>query len=527
MGREISFLWRCVAVALLYAITYLGIRHLSLEAHSAFNWIPVMGLRFSCLLLVPRKYWPALFIADFVLLAYANYLCLDQFGWLCVVVDSIPPLLLMAPVFLMLERRLPSLERPVASHMGMMLVSTLLITLILVARGLAFYYLEKTLPAGETWDPVGFGCNVFLGTYLGILALTPMALWVVRGARRMIEQHATIHRILTQARSRSALEITGFLALVGIMAAFGQHTTPREHQLVLLGLFVALLVASWRHGWQGTAIIGAAVNIAIAGTMPATGDYATLYAQAVMAIALTGLLMFGATSTVARKAASALEKSLREARQQLFHAERDKIKGAYLLDEIVKHTRKLYDVQGRLPAKDFTQQHEQFDELERQFERIAVGVFPRMWLYFGGSNGPIVQALRDLEVHCVVHERLHDPRLVHLPHEIQIALYRLACEATVHLVQHAPRDRFSLAMAMRKQHENDEWQVEAIVESYGEAREFTPNQLKHLMTSLGAFGLSEQSMRNRAQLYAGEVKITHATKDGTRIVIRLADKVPA
>jgi glucose-6-phosphate-specific signal transduction histidine kinase len=527
MGRETSFLWRCVAVALLYAITYLGIRHLSLEAHSAFNWVPVMGLRFSCLLLVPRKYWPALFIGDFVPLAYANYLCLDQFGWPLVIFDSIPPLVLMAPVFLILEKRLPSLERPVASNMGAMLASMLLITVIIVVRDVIGYYLDKSVPPGETWNPVGFGCNMFLGTYLGILALTPLALWIVRGARRMTAQHATIHRILTQARSRSALEITGFLALVGIMAAFGQHTTPREHQLVLLGLFIALLVASWRHGWQGTAIIGAAVNIAIAGTMPATGDYATLYAQAVMAIALTGLLMFGATSTVARKATSALKKSLREARQQLFQAERDKIKGAYLLDEIVKHTRKLYDVQGRLLARDFTQQHEQFGELERQFERIAVGVFPRMWLYFGGSNGPIVQALRDLGVHCVVHERLHDPRLVHLPHEIQIALYRLACEATVHLAEHAPRDRFSLAMSMRKQGEDDEWQVEAIVESYGQAMTFTTNQLKHLMTSLGAFGLSEQSMCNRAQLYAGDVTITHATKDGTSIMIRLADKVPA
>jgi hypothetical protein len=246
-----------------------------------------------------------------------------------------------------------------------------------------------------------------------------------------------------------------------------------------------------------------------------------------MAIALTGLLMFGATSTVARKATSALEKSLREARQQLFQAERDKIKGAYLLDEIVQHTRKLYGAREHLPAKGINQKYEQFGQLEKQFERIAAGVFPRTWLYFGGSNGPIAQALRDLEVQCDVSEHLHNPRLLHLPHEIQIALYRLACEATVYLAQHAPRNRFSLAMSMRKHGEDDEWQAEAIVESYGQARTFTPDQLTRLAISLGTAGLSEQSMRNRAQLYAGDVHVTNATKDGTRIVIRLADKVPA
>lgn len=44
---------------------------------------------------------------------------------------------------------------------------------------------------------------------------------------------------------------------------------------------------------------------------------------------------------------------------------------------------------------------------------------------------------------------------------------------------------------------------------------------------IGTVGLSEQSMRSRAQLYAGDMHVINATKDGTRIVIRLADKVPA
>ncbi|WP_333680653.1 hypothetical protein [Dyella sp.] len=81
-------------VALGYALAYLMI----VESLSNAPWPFVAGLRIAWLLLVPYRYWIALAVGEAVPLVYRNLGFADGYGSTWVLLASVPPLIIKAPV---------------------------------------------------------------------------------------------------------------------------------------------------------------------------------------------------------------------------------------------------------------------------------------------------------------------------------------------------------------------------------------------------------------------------------------------
>jgi hypothetical protein len=92
---------RQIAVALGYALVYTVLR-----PYSGGVWTVTAGLRLSCLLLFPPRYWPALIVGECAAIVPFYYPMAERFGTLWVVVSSIPPMLVAAPVVWWCTRKL-------------------------------------------------------------------------------------------------------------------------------------------------------------------------------------------------------------------------------------------------------------------------------------------------------------------------------------------------------------------------------------------------------------------------------------
>jgi two-component system, NarL family, sensor histidine kinase FusK len=84
--------------------------------------------------------------------------------------------------------------------------------------------------------------------------------------------------------------LLAFLLWIGITAA--PHAQVR--QVVQIAMFLPVVWLALRHGWQGTAVGGAAASCAVMVLMPEHYDPDTLRAEAVVALAISTMLLMGA-----------------------------------------------------------------------------------------------------------------------------------------------------------------------------------------------------------------------------------------
>ena len=87
MGQRIAFVGRQIAVAAAYGIAYALLRKIGFA-----HFVPLAGFKLSVLLLTPRRYWPALFVAETGMLAYGLFDCIDQFGLAFYLFSIVPPI---------------------------------------------------------------------------------------------------------------------------------------------------------------------------------------------------------------------------------------------------------------------------------------------------------------------------------------------------------------------------------------------------------------------------------------------------
>jgi len=530
MGGWRSYLAWSVGIAVLYGAAYAGIREISIASVSLSNWIPLAGLRLSCLLLVRPRFWPALIVGELVPLSYQNHQSLDQFGLTWVLANSVPPMSILAPGAWLVRSRLPGLANPVARNMGYLLGFAFVASIAKALQGLISYSLLKQLAPGEQPLPYDeLGCQYFLGAYLGALSITPLILLIARAVRRAQAEHRLSFLELGRfARSSNVFGMVCLLVVVAAMILLGRDAGANRHQLALIGIMAALLTAASLYGWQGTAIIGAASNVAIVMMMPASNDLTTLYAQAFMAVGMTGLLMLGARTTLSEHLAARMQAAMDQARHELLMMEQSRFATATGLKEALSGTRKeatkmMHLVRDHLPAKAIAQHYGQFDDLHRQHQRITAGMSPNEWLEFGGQDGAIAEALALLGVQCEIRHTKSRQRLNLVSSETHIALYRLACEAVVHLMDQAPSDLVRLGMDVSRLGEG--LVVEAVVESLGADIVLPLDARQRLIMYLGAAGLSEQAMRNRAHLYDGDLVVSVTSPAAGRVHVRLVEKV--
>lgn len=532
MESRLSFLRRCLGAALVYGVVYATLRELSLAAVTDVNWIPVAGLRFACLLLVPTRYWPALVMGEAVALGYENYQCLSLFGLPWTVVASVPRMLYIAPLVYAMRKQLPNREKGLSDNIVALLLCIFLASVASALHGVLNYSLLKQLAPGEQPVPLWMrGSQVIISNYLSMLTMTPVALWIAGWSRaatfRQLKSGLFL-RAFSDAQWRGACTL---LAVIAVLVVVGDHVSESMHELVLCGMLAALTTAAWRYGWQCAALVGAAANMGVIMLATKHDDLGTVQMQCIIAIIMSGLLLLGVRTTSERLSAQRERMSRRLARRELFTIERNRLAYACVLDNVFSNTRKqtmrmMHTARTALPSGSMARHYQQFDFLHQEHQRLTAGMSPRAWWQFGGPDGAIAQALEEIGISCEIGGS-QGAEVFRLPTELSIAIYRLSCEAALYLVKQSPSDHVYLSLdVLRGAHG---WvRVSVTLESIGRPLAKTGDTyerlaLEQLQLSLGASGLNEQALRNRAQLYGGDVQIMQTASKRLRIVLSVAD----
>lgn len=285
---------RYVAVAGAYAACYELTRNFSFS-----HWMLPAGLRLACLLLVPRRFWPALAVGEFLPIAEMAALHASAFGVLWAVLNSVPPILVCMPAVMWVQRRASLLRPDGKINMGMILVATLLCSVaVSVENTIAFVNLKM----GDGSAPPAMDTQLFLswllGCYLGALALTPTILAM---RERLAAQGHTVdwRAVLHSPLARESLVLAPVLAALMFLSSQVDGTPL---QVIRMSMALPVVAMTFRHGWHGTAVSGLLASIALASTSFQMEDPSMIRAQVVLAFVLSTSLLFGVR--VARRLAA-------------------------------------------------------------------------------------------------------------------------------------------------------------------------------------------------------------------------------
>lgn len=277
---------RYAAVAGAYAACYELTRNLSFS-----HWMLPAGLRLACLLLVPRRFWPALAVGETLPIAEMAVLHGDAFGWLWAAVVSLPPILMCMPAVAWLQRHMRFFHEDGAPHVGMILMATLACAAVnaaVDASALAVVHMADGSPP----PPVTLRLLLawLLGAYLGALTLTPMILAIRERVKSLPRGGVTLAALRSSELARDAvLFVVPCLALL-LLGSGGEGGSIGWARL---GMVVPVVLLTLRHGWHGAAVGGMLASVAQAATSFELQDPAMIRAQAVLALAISSCLIFG------------------------------------------------------------------------------------------------------------------------------------------------------------------------------------------------------------------------------------------
>lgn len=504
-----------VLVAVLYGIVYTV---LSSVYYS--DWYILGALRVGSLLLLPYRYWPALIVGESVPLIYTNYQCLPDFGLAWVLFTSIPPCLFIMPVIHALREKLPGQGRPISAHMGRFIYGTLVISLIIAARGVAQYYIGPLTPSTHALPFLQLVERYFLGAISPILAYVPFVFLIYE---------TKPWRIFSKSGAISGnpwIETSVALLSIVLMTFVGMHTDPSTTRFVQLSLFVPVAVFALIYGWQGAALMGAIASTGIMLLMPAWNDIGTLEAQTLMTFVLLTLLMLGARTSLMRQALENNWKSLSLARQEIYQHELKMRHKAQELEQVSANMQQIHSglmqrMRFFLAGNDEQGYRHQLQDLRQRLKRMADSLSPREWQRMGNPNafgsGPLATVLGNFGVNYTADIR---GQMSLVPQDMSVAVYRLACEAVVFTLIQAPTD--SIKIETSTSHGAD-GRIEVTLRIISAGISTKPVRQDLLKSALSAAGMTEEDMRSRASLYSGDMVVEETLPCGMSITVRLRD----
>jgi glucose-6-phosphate-specific signal transduction histidine kinase len=279
---------RHIAVAVLFGLAVTLLRQFSIS-----HWMVLSGLYLSALLLMHYRYWPALVLGGAVSVAHLSYVCADQLGLSWALFNLIPTVLLITPIAYWARERGHLFAPSRNVNMGTLLLCTLLVACVMTLRNLAALTLTRLPPGYPPIDYQQLAARWMLGNYLGMLTITPLALFVYQEITHSI--WGDLKRRLAESRLllESAcilLPALGFLVWIGLNASPGTQT----RQIAQIAMFLPIVWLALRHGWHGAAVGGTAASVAILLLMPHRYDNDTIQAEIVIAFVMSTMLLMGA-----------------------------------------------------------------------------------------------------------------------------------------------------------------------------------------------------------------------------------------
>ena len=301
MGRtnRDPLVWgRYLAVAGAYAACYELARYFSFS-----HWMLPAGLRLACLLLVPRRFWPALAVGEALPVAEMAFLHASVFGVAWALAASVPPIVFCMPVVALMRNRAALVSSDGQINMSLIVFVTLLCASVTAAENslvLTTGVMSDGSPSPVMTVPIFLVW--FLGAYLGALALVPTILGLRERLAGQPQGIFTWHAIRHSPLFRDTLFfVVQSLELLTVLTSF---TSDGALQCARIAMGLPVIAMALRHGWHGGSVSSLLASIAIASTAFELQDPAMIQAQAILAFIITTSLLFG--GRLARRQAAAL-----------------------------------------------------------------------------------------------------------------------------------------------------------------------------------------------------------------------------
>ncbi|MHA6202815.1 MASE1 domain-containing protein [Dyella soli] len=491
-----------------YAACYMALRAVSVS-----HWNLPAGLRVLCLLFVPYRYWPALVVGEALPLCFEAWDYHERFGWWWAVIGIVPPIALNAPVFAWCRRRMKLFDAGQPNMVA--LLGAILLGAALTALADTAALATVRLPGGEPGPAITarIVLGYLLGNDLGALTLVPAAL----ALRSWLAGHKG--RPSWQAAARSVFARDLALGVLPLLLWLMWLTTPGNDEVMQLCRMAMFLPVAWmtlRYGWQGAAVAGMLASAAVQLTMTVVRDPAVIQAQALIAFAISTLLMLGSRLSPARTDVADAGDMLRGfqlAQQGLYQEELRLRQTAEALDRIGQSMR---DSQKRLldrlrPVLPANMEHvysRQAAITQHEMHRLSDALYPKTWRERGApatfQDGPLAQAaaLAGACYRCDI----AGCGLDQLAPDVHMMLYRLACEAMVYVLAREPVRRIHLQIRGGRTR-GRRWVVLRMTchRAAPAYRHASAPEWKQVVSLLGASGQGIRTIQDRAHIYGGVV----------------------
>lgn len=518
---------RHLAVALGYGILAALFRHLSYA-----EWSIATGLRLSVLLLVPYRYWPALIAGDSGYYIYLGYTCAPTWGATWGFACAVPPITFAAPALYWLRKRWPPVISNAAHiHIGRLLCSALVISVIAMLRDMSLFAVMKNLPSSYASNYYKFSLDYLIGGYLGALTVAPVAMLGYQKlvTRRWAELPKKIEnsRLVFESLCM-VLPVLALLLWIGFSAP--AHTPAR--QMAQVAMFLPVVWLAFRHGWQGASVGGTLASCAVMLLMPAFRDPVTLQAESIVAFAISTMLLMGSRIGSLDKYA---EQERLEVRAALALAQRNVYLGEMQLRMTSQALEQVKDtvqagftmMMGRLhhlqPAIDDRGYRRHAAVAQDQLHRLADSLYPitlrERGLPGALSDGGMAQILREagLTYSC----DLRGP-LSKLSNNLRVIIYRVIWEAVADACtkKHVSNIRAYVRVAERR----GRLGALIIVRFRSNPAQLAFVDWDELIPSIvrGTSGLGLKAVRDRAALFEGRTRI-RSIDSGHQISVLLVD----
>lgn len=525
VGPRAGALLRQAGVAAIYLIALMLFRQVSVP-----HWILLTGFHLAALMLVPYRYWPALFAGDFARLAYISVSCLDQYGPLWAVANSIPSIAYEAPIVWWFRERWHLFPAKGAVNMVAFVACALVIAAIATVEAIGQVQLTP-LPAGYDIQYGEVIARLMLGNFMGVLTITPFALVIYQSFVAANHRASTwVHQILD---SRLFLEsVFMVVPTLGFLAWIGEHD-DHTRTVAQMAMFLPVIVMAFRHGWQGGAIAGTMASIGTVLLMPATNDHATLQAETMVAMAISTMLLVGARlSHLDRRA----EEERFDTRMAMALAQRNVALGeaqlrvtAQALDQLRDSINGVFGMMlGRLrhlqPVADDAGYRRQAQIAQEQIYLLTDCLSPSQLRERGLpaalAHGSLAHTLHEAGVKYWCD--LRGPVSL-FPQSMTLAVYRMTCEAIADAL--LTRDASDVLVKIRCGTRHGGWIVLMI-----ETRRH-PVRMQHVDWALAhrlrasATGMGRKAIEDRAATFGGQVR-ERSLRHGRRLIASLHEPHP-
>lgn len=308
--------WPAWAAALAFGLGYWLLLVVGL-----LHWHVATGLLFLALWLLPRRQWPAIFVAAIVVRCLNGVLI----GWRngveggllrywhdaasFVLGNLAEPFLVVAGVALLCRANVRPLAMAAVEGIERFLLAALVTAILLAAKDLGHVLNEGSISdirlsllvdtvrlGGDASLLVFFFVKNLLGHFIGVLLVVPLGAWIAE--RR---HHPGSRRILGEAMMLAPF----FIAMLALVVLVNDSVALAE--LLRMLVLVAVVVFSMRHGWRGAvlSLLSASILIALEDHLGFAAQW-PVWLQLFVAIAGAMALMFGATIDGLRQQASEL-----------------------------------------------------------------------------------------------------------------------------------------------------------------------------------------------------------------------------